>query len=415
MCQPISLPSETMSDRARPAAAVSYDAAVATSRPLRIFFASAADVLVAGDGNGEGIIATALIERLLARGHQITACVGVDKFGERPGLTIQELDRPRDVQTIQPLLRARRALQAFESHGGAESFDVVHALFPNWAPGVDARAYAPLPFVLGPVTLDWEATPRLWPIGFALRRVLTPWLMRRRRRTISSAAVLVTVGPWVRPEAGATKVIDLPFGIRPSEFPCERLPSLGFVALYVGRYDEARGVVDLALAARTVATEIPGFRMIFVGAGPMRDQLCEIAADPSACGAIEVRERVHHEEVAPLLSKSSVFCMPSRGEPFGMAVVEAMSAGRAIIAANSESLAWLVVDGAGGRLVPPGDVGALADAIRELARDRETLVRMGAFNRRRVEDQLDLDVLVSRWEAVYHSAINPSDGRQASS
>lgn len=364
-------------------------------------------MLVAGEGNGEGIIATTLFDGLITRGHEITACVGVDKFGERPGLVIHELDRRRDIEAAQPFLRARRALRAFRADGGAASFDVVHALFPNWAPGFDARAYAPSPVVLGPVVADWQGPRRWWPPGFTLRRMTNPWLLRRRRHSISSATVLATVGPWVTPDgrrADATSV-ELPFGLRTDDFPCSPLPSSGFVVLYVGRYDEARGVLDLARAARAVAPEIPGLKTIFVGDGPLRAELQAIARETEPRGSIEVRGQVRHEKVGRLMSESSVFCMPSWGEPFGMAVIEAMSAGRPVIAADAGALTWLVSDGAGGRLVPPKNVGALADAIRQLAGDRDGLARMGAFNRRQVEERFDLDVLVARWEAVYADAI----------
>jgi len=388
---------------------------VSTKRPLRIFFASAADVFVAGEGNGEGIIATALVERLVARGHDVTACVGIDKFGERPRLRIHELDRPRDLQTLQPFLRARRALRAFRADGGAASFDVVHALFPNWAPGIDARAYEPLPFVLGPIMLDWHGTPRWWPLGFALRRGLNPWLLRRRRRTISAAAVLATVGPWVRPSSlqAAAAVVDVPFGVMTTEFPPSPVPSSGFVLLYVGRYDEARGVLDLARAVRSVAPEIADLKMIFVGDGPLRGELEAVARETRPAAAIEVRGRVRHEDVGQLMRECSVFCMPSWGEPFGMAVIEAMSSGRAVIAADAGALAWLITEGAGGRLVPPKDVSGLADAIRDISRDRGALARMGDFNRRQAEERYDLDLIVDRWEALYADAIDaPEAGRR---
>lgn len=364
-------------------------------------------MLVAGEGNGEGIIATGLIERLIARGHAVTACVGCDRFGERPGLTIHELDRPNDLKTVRPFLRARRAHHAFEIGGGAASFDVVHALFPNWAPGLDAREYAPVPFVLGPIMPEWHAPRRWWPLGFTLRRAVEPWLRRRRRRTVSAAAVIATVGPWVRPKGrrASTKIVDLPFGVRTADFPYSPVSSTGFTVLYVGRYDEARGVLDLAQAARAVALEIPGLKTIFVGDGPLRAGLEEVARGAVPAGSIEVRGRVRHEEIGKLMRESSVFCMPSWGEPFGMAVIEAMSAGRPVIAADAGALTWLVRDGAGGRLVPPKDVDALADAIRQLADDRDGLERMGAFNRRQVEERFDLEVLVCRWEAVYADAI----------
>ena len=83
-------------------------------------------------------------------------------------------------------------------------------------------------------------------------------------------------------------------------------------------------------------------------------------------------------------------------EPFGLVAVEAMAAGRPVVASRSGGLADIIADGETGVLVPPGDPAALADAIARLIEDPDTRARMGAAGRRRAEQGYDWDVVIER-------------------
>ena len=72
-------------------------------------------------------------------------------------------------------------------------------------------------------------------------------------------------------------------------------------------------------------------------------------------------------------------------------VVEALSQGLPVVATRAAAIPELVRDGLHGRLVPPGDAGALAAAIESLARDPDARHRMGAAGIERVADGWDLD------------------------
>jgi glycosyltransferase involved in cell wall biosynthesis len=102
-----------------------------------------------------------------------------------------------------------------------------------------------------------------------------------------------------------------------------------------------------------------------------------------------------------LLTSADLFVFPSRQEGFAIALLEAMAHGLAVVATavggNSEAL----VDGKGGRLVPPQDAPALAAAIAELARDRSKLAEMARFNRERVAQEFSLDVTVRQLAEWY--------------
>jgi glycosyltransferase involved in cell wall biosynthesis len=86
-----------------------------------------------------------------------------------------------------------------------------------------------------------------------------------------------------------------------------------------------------------------------------------------------------------------------------MSILEAMSTGRAVVAVDDAGPAVLVDRERGGRLVPPDDRDALADALAGLLDDHTALVAAGAFNRARVEQEYSLTQMVDRIESVYRS------------
>jgi glycosyltransferase involved in cell wall biosynthesis len=92
---------------------------------------------------------------------------------------------------------------------------------------------------------------------------------------------------------------------------------------------------------------------------------------------------------------------PILGEGFGLAALEAMAAGRPVVATRVASLPEVVADGETGLLVPPGDPEGLADAFARLAADEGLRARLGAAAARRAADCFSLDAMVEATLAVY--------------
>ena len=77
------------------------------------------------------------------------------------------------------------------------------------------------------------------------------------------------------------------------------------------------------------------------------------------------------------MAGASVFCLPTRAEPFGIAVVEAFHHRLPVVASNIGAMPDLVRNGESGRLVPPDNPAALADALVALLSDPAQCRRMG--------------------------------------
>ncbi|MET0558016.1 MAG: glycosyltransferase family 4 protein [Solirubrobacterales bacterium] len=119
-----------------------------------------------------------------------------------------------------------------------------------------------------------------------------------------------------------------------------------------------------------------------------------------------------HAVVIEALRRSLFTVAPSIwAEPFGIVALEAGAASKAMIASDIGGLRDVVVDGETGLLVPPGDRGALREALRRLLGDRAERERMGQAAQARVREAFSPEAVVPRFEDAYRAAI---EARQSS-
>jgi len=114
-----------------------------------------------------------------------------------------------------------------------------------------------------------------------------------------------------------------------------------------------------------------------------------------------VLHNLRHAEVMEAWSRSLFGVQPSVcAETFGLAVVEAMTQGKAVVASRVGGMVDVVIDGETGLLVPPGDVAALAQALQRLVEDCELRQRLGRAAQSRAE-LFSASAIVPRFEALY--------------
>lgn len=178
----------------------------------------------------------------------------------------------------------------------------------------------------------------------------------------------------------------------------------GPVLMVVAALRPEKGHDVLFEALATLRRPCPGLVLLLVGDGPERAAL-ETAAAERGLGA-QVRFLGNRNDVADLLPLADLVILPSHPavETLPLSVMEAMAAGRAVVATRVGSVAELVEDGVTGRLVAPSDPDALRAALEPLLEDPELRARYGAAAARRAAS-FGLEATVARTADLLHGRL----------
>jgi phosphatidylinositol alpha-mannosyltransferase len=170
--------------------------------------------------------------------------------------------------------------------------------------------------------------------------------------------------------------------------------------LFIGRHEPRKGLEVLIDAWASIDRDA---RLQIVGVGQQTEEL-----QRRAVGDVEWFGTVTDVPRNELLRGATAFCAPSlRGESFGVVLLEAMAAGAPIVASAIEGYQNVARPGKDALLVPPGDVGALRDALRRLLDDSALRDRLVASGRERAE-QFSMRRLAQRYLELYERALVPA-------
>jgi glycogen(starch) synthase len=213
----------------------------------------------------------------------------------------------------------------------------------------------------------------------------------------AAAVITLTERLATRVRGCGAPVHVVPSGVRGPAFTAA--PTGGAGIVFVGRLHAQKGVDTLVRAAAL----LPGVPVTLAGDGPERAAVELLARQLGVTDRVRVTGFRPHREVPALLAGADVVVLPSRYEELGTALVEAMAAGRPVVASAVGGIPELVRDGVDGLLVPPGDPAALAGAIEKLLADPDLAATLGASGRARVAEH-DWAVLAARVLDVYAAA-----------
>ncbi|RDB44276.1 glycosyltransferase family 1 protein [Halomonas sp. DQ26W] len=182
-------------------------------------------------------------------------------------------------------------------------------------------------------------------------------------------------------------------GVDPGEYPFSEPSTAPIRFLFMGRFLEEKGIREFVSAARRLASENP--EVEFIALGDV-DETSVNAIRPEEVatwrkeGCVSFPGKVR--DVRRYLRDASVMVLPSYyREGIPRSLLEAMSTGRPIITCDSPGCRETVEEGVNGRLVPPGDVQALADRMQAFIHDPSLVGRMGRAGRALVEARFTTD------------------------
>ncbi|NOT57248.1 MAG: glycosyltransferase family 4 protein [Deltaproteobacteria bacterium] len=171
--------------------------------------------------------------------------------------------------------------------------------------------------------------------------------------------------------------------------------------LTVAKLYERKGLDVLLQAIQKLGAMVQAHRFVIVGDGPEEHSLKQLASRLGIEELVIFTGELQKPEIAQLLQNCEFFVLPSRSEPFGITLLEAMTFGKAIIATKVGGIPEFVIDGHNGVLIPPDDSTALAEQIRRVMNDRELRARIGKNGLMVVEEKYDYTVLIRRYEELF--------------
>jgi glycosyltransferase involved in cell wall biosynthesis len=174
-----------------------------------------------------------------------------------------------------------------------------------------------------------------------------------------------------------------------------RTPLVGLVARLV----PIKGVDLFLRAAALLRERLPEVRFVIAGVGPEREVLEGQAAALGLVGAVHFLGWRH--DLPPLYADLDLLALSSRNEGTPVCLLEAMAAGVPVVALSVGGVPDLVEDRVTGRLIPPGDAGALAEAMAEVLGDRPAASAYAAAARAAVFPRHDIKTLIATMRACY--------------
>ena len=180
------------------------------------------------------------------------------------------------------------------------------------------------------------------------------------------------------------------------------LPSNGFIIGFVGWLLPIKGPMHLLQAMPAVWREHPEVTLVYVGKGDLDVDLRAVAVDLKA--EDHVKFLGWRDDIEDLMHIFDVLVLPSLNEGMGRVVVEAMAAGKAVVASNVGGIPDLIKHNQTGLLVPPADENALAGAIAHLVKNPERTEKMGAMGRYH-SYSFSLAAMIDKLDAIYDELI----------
>lgn len=358
-------------------------------------------------GGGAGVV-RGLAAELVKQGHSVDVVTmgfrGVPAEETVDGIHVRRVDCGRKIESkctareaLRYVVRARPVVRAMLRENSYD-FVHVHFIFPD---GLVARAeVAPhgIPFI---ITAHGSDVPGYNPKLFF--RLVHPFLTPSWRRVTRSAAAIVspsrTLAALIEKTGPGVPVHVIPNGIDENRFrPAAKRDEI----LIATRLVERKGVQYLlhALAGSRITWPVT-----VIGSGEYQAELVALNESLGRPARMAGWLSNGSPEFKALLERAAIYVLPSDFENFPVSLLEAMSAGCAIVTTSGHGCEEVVGDAAA--LVIPGSmdrercIRELRETLEALTTDRERTTALGARARRRLDDNFAWKAVAGRYVELY--------------
>ncbi len=388
------------------------------SRRPKVLQVTAADITVKA-------LLLPLIERLQQEGLEVHAACSDGpqaKALKERGLVVHTLPIHRSVAPLRNL----KAVVALYRLIRRQKYDVVHVHTPvasfvgrlaARAAGTPVIVYTAHGFYFHDRMRESVRRPIIW-LERLWGRLMTDMVF-----TQSAEDARTAVQERICPKE---KVLWIGNGVDTGRFGVSQATSRGALGLsdtdvvvgFVGRVVREKGILELIEATAIASKQVPGLKLLIVGDTLQSDRdkttgrMVRMLIDSNdLSGRVVFTGFV--DDVRPAFSAMDILALPSYREGMPRTIIEAMAAGKPVVATDIRGCREEVLTGVTGYLVPPGDSDALAKAIVKLASDRARAAGMGEEGRRRAAALFDERLVLDRQMAAYRELLNARVARRS--
>jgi len=367
-------------------------------------------------GDGQGRVNYEVVWETIRRGYKVIllATEVSPELQHHPQVQWVEISvRSLPTALLKNLLFARKTAQWLRQHN--QEFDVlqVNGAITSFPSDVNAVHFVHTAWVRSPFH-PWHQSRSL----HSLYQWIYNWLNAHwEKQAFQRTRHLVAVSNTIQQEllsigVASDEITTIENGVDLQEFfPGQydrtllQLPQNAVLSLFVGDIRTNRKNLDSILYA---LQKVPGLHLVIVGK-------LDSSPYPKLAESLGLIERVHflgyRQNVPDIMRAVDFFVFPSRYEPFGMVITEAMASGLPVITSKSTGAAHLVTAECGFTLSHPNDVEALASAMQTLSSDRSLRQQFGC-NARLVAEQYGWSTVSKRYVDLFETLNQASSGQR---
>jgi teichuronic acid biosynthesis glycosyltransferase TuaC len=240
-----------------------------------------------------------------------------------------------------------------------------------------------------------------------VRGVPGRWCERVARSVYRSAAKVICISRKVAKELGdaAANIEIIHNGADPEQFCPKETESSRARILAVGNLIPSKGHELLLRAIAGLPNRIQNPICEIIGDGPERLRLIQLAEELGIRDRVQFLGRKSRNEVAAAMQGCTVFALPSHYEGLGCVYLEAMAAGKPVIACRNQGIEEIISHGVNGWLIEPGDLSALTEALALFLGDSGLGQRIGNTARETILDRYTVDHQAAQLARIYRECL----------
>ena len=289
----------------------------------------------------------------------------------------------------------------------AKDYDIIHIHHPDPMAAMALR----LSGYKGKVVLHWHSDILSQKALLRFYLPIQNWLIKRADTIVGTTPVYLAESPYL--QGVQEKCRCIPIGIEPVISDSAREQEIRNeysgrrIIFSLGRLVEYKGYRYLIEAAKYLDDS---FMILIGGGGPLRESLQREIDELGVGRRVKLLGKVPQEDLASYYGACELFCMSSvmKTEAFGIVQIEAMSAGRPVVATKipESGVSWVNEDGVSGINVAPRDSKAIAEAILTITDNEATWKKFSAGAAKRFAENFTKEKMISRCLNIYAETLS---------